>query len=140
MQPGPRLSRLGSSEQGVWGLGPQGRGSTCHPPPCAVGCGCPGPRLGSLPVLLGPSPALRTPQEEPAHSTSPLWLQAQGAHPGALSRFLGLRTTQAALGKTVPNAGQAAGLACSVGGQGFQQPVARKGPTQEWETVDFSYL
>ena len=26
VQPGPHLSRLGPSEQGIWGLGPQGAG------------------------------------------------------------------------------------------------------------------
>lgn len=78
VQPGPHLSRLGSSEQGVWGLGPQGRGSTCHPPPCAVGCGCPGPRPGSLPVLLGP-------QDSPG-GARPLHLAALAAGPGCPPR------------------------------------------------------
>ena len=92
VQPGPHLSRLGPSEQGIWGLGPQGAGvggGVEHPAiplPVQLGSGCLDPRPGSLPaLLLSPSPAPRTPQEEPTCSTWPLWLQARGAHPGALS-------------------------------------------------------
>lgn len=89
VQPGPHLSRLGSSEQGVWGLGPQGSGPTCHPSLCSR-LWLSWPEAGSLPVLLG----LRLWWEEPAHplrSGCRPRVPTQGSEP-----FSRLRTTQAA--------------------------------------------